>query len=148
MVKEIESTGGRALAVKADCTEYSSAKNLVDATVEASGGKIDIIVNNAGCGDDVLLDQVDEETFDMTIYTNLRFPLTLIKEAVPFLQQGSRIVNVGSVASKLGKWASVLTLLGIPSLVKQRPVANERLWDIQSALTVICTPPVRQHLRP
>ncbi|KAJ9640121.1 hypothetical protein H2204_003346 [Knufia peltigerae] len=101
VVKEIESTGGRALAVKADCTEYSSAKKLVDATVEASGGKIDIIVNNAGCGDDVLLDQVDEETFDRTIYTNLRFPLTLIKEAVPFLQQGSRIVNVGSVASKL-----------------------------------------------
>lgn len=112
VAKEIESTGGRALAVRADCADYNSAKKLVDATVAVSGGKIDIIVNNAGCGDDVLLEQINEETFDKTIYTNLRFPLLLIKEAVPFLQQGARIVNVGSVASKIGNWKTRLGTRG------------------------------------
>lgn len=47
VVKEIESTGRRGLAVPTDVTDRSAIQNVVDKTIEHLGG-LDIMVNNAG----------------------------------------------------------------------------------------------------
>ena len=44
---EIKSFGGDAIMVKADVSKLDDIKNLKAKTVEAFGGRIDILVNNA-----------------------------------------------------------------------------------------------------
>ena len=47
VVSEIEKSGGRAVAVKADVSKKAEVKNLIDAAV-TKFKKVDILVNNAG----------------------------------------------------------------------------------------------------
>src|SRR5690242_11895160 len=47
VVRKIEQTGGRALAVKADVSNGADVKRLFDAAESAFGG-VDVLVNNAG----------------------------------------------------------------------------------------------------
>ena len=37
------------------------------------------------------------EDWDLTVAVNLRAPFLLIKQALPYLQDGGRIVNIGSI---------------------------------------------------
>lgn len=48
MVKDINSSGGRALGVPGDITSDEFINELVKKSAEFGGGKIHIIVNNAG----------------------------------------------------------------------------------------------------
>src|SRR5271155_4439362 len=47
VVKEIESAGGKAIAIQADAADAKAVKAAVEKTV-ATFGKLDILVNNAG----------------------------------------------------------------------------------------------------
>lgn len=47
VVKEITSSGGKALAIRCDISDISAVKNMVAQTVETFGG-LNILVNNAG----------------------------------------------------------------------------------------------------
>ena len=66
----IESLGRRALAVKGDATDPSSADALVKAALEAFG-KVDILVNNAGITRDDLIMRMSPEAFREVLETNL-----------------------------------------------------------------------------
>lgn len=113
MVSSIKSAGGKAAALKADCMAAESPAAIVEETLEQFDGGIAIIVNNAGVGDDLYVKVADRpavpmqdltiETFDKMFVVNLRFPLFLVKEAVPYLRPGGRIVNVSSVLARIGK---------------------------------------------
>src|ERR1700710_2142928 len=50
LVQEIESNGGKAVAVQANMASLDAAKKIVGAGINTFG-KIDIIVNNAGVAD-------------------------------------------------------------------------------------------------
>lgn len=103
MLSDLKKSGIRAIAIQADSADAAvSAKNVVEQVV-ASFGRIDIIVNNAGNGDDHALSDVTEEEFDRIFHVNLLFPVLLVQQAVPHLQQKARIVNVGSVTGRIGK---------------------------------------------
>ena len=104
MLSDLKKSGIRAIAIQADSANATvSAKNVVEQVV-ASFGRIDIIVNNAGSGDDHSLADVTEEEFDRIFHVNLLFPILLVQQAVPHLQQKARIVNVGSVTGRMGKY--------------------------------------------
>ncbi|HSY56983.1 MAG TPA: SDR family NAD(P)-dependent oxidoreductase, partial [Bradyrhizobium sp.] len=47
LVRTIESTGGRALAAKADVSDADAVRGVFDAAERAFGG-VDVLVNNAG----------------------------------------------------------------------------------------------------
>lgn len=103
MLSDLKKFGIRAIAIQADSADATvSAKKVVEQVV-ASFGRIDIIVNNAGNGDDHALSDVTEEEFDRIFHVNLLFPVLLVQQAVPYLQQKARIVNVGSVTGRIGK---------------------------------------------
>ena len=104
MLSDLKQSGIRAIAIQADCADAAaSAKNVVEQVV-ASFGKIDIIVNHAGNGDDHALEDVTEEEFDRILHVNLLFPILLVQKPVPHLQQKARTVNVGSVTGRMGKY--------------------------------------------
>ena len=113
VVAGIKSSGGEAAALQANCMSEESPEKIVRATMDAFGGGIDIIINNAGVGDEVFLKDETYEHFDKMFYTNVRFPMFLVKASLPYLQRGGRIVNVGSVVARQGMQALDLTIIAI-----------------------------------
>ncbi|OIB55840.1 3-oxoacyl-ACP reductase family protein [Natrialba sp. SSL1] len=107
-VEIIENEGGSAISVQADVSDEDEARTLVE-TAEEEFGSIDVLVNNAGILEPATLDEMDIETWDRTISTDLRGTFLVTRFAIEgMLDRGSgRVINV---ASQLGiKGASELT---------------------------------------
>jgi 3-oxoacyl-[acyl-carrier protein] reductase len=98
VVREIESAGGKAIAIKADSTDAEAVKNAVAETVKTFGN-LDILVNNAG---GVALAPIEEfkiEDFDHLIALNVKGVFVATQEAVRHMREGGRVINIGSINS-------------------------------------------------
>jgi 3-oxoacyl-[acyl-carrier protein] reductase len=102
VVASIKSQGGDAVAIQADCVSPDAPKLVVEAAIKFDGG-FDIIVNNAGAGDEMWLKDVTYEHFDKIFHTNVRFPMFLMKESLPYIRKGGRVVNIFIVVSIQGE---------------------------------------------
>ena len=72
---------------------------MVKETVEIFGG-IDVLVNNAALLSQGNIEQVTEEETDKLFAVNVKAPMFLIQEALPFIKKAKgAIVNVSSVCS-------------------------------------------------
>jgi NADP-dependent 3-hydroxy acid dehydrogenase YdfG len=117
LAKRIESDGGRAVAMRADVADESSARAFVEGTKEQLGG-LDILVNNAGV---MLLGPVegaDLEHWRQMIDVNLLGLLYCTHAALPIMREagGGHIVNVSSVAGRSANMGSAvynLTKFGV-----------------------------------
>jgi len=93
--------GASGVAVKCDVTQRADIDALVAATLKAFGGRLDIVVNNAGWShkNGPLLD-VDEAQFDKVYAINVKSIFHMTHAAVPVLrrQRSGVIVNIGSTA--------------------------------------------------
>jgi len=93
--------GAAAIAVKCDVTKRADIDALVAATLKAFGGRLDIVVNNAGWShkNGPLLD-VDEAQFDKVYAINVKSIFHMTHAVVPILrkQRSGVIVNIGSTA--------------------------------------------------
>ncbi|MFI1912480.1 SDR family NAD(P)-dependent oxidoreductase [Nocardia sp. NPDC020380] len=101
VVEEIRRAGGRALAVEADVSLAKDVRALVE-QVQAELGPVGVLVNNAGIGKVLGLDEITEEDFDETITVNLKSAF-LCTQAVLGDMRGARwgrIVNISSVAAR------------------------------------------------
>ncbi len=103
LVKEIIANGGKAIALKADISQFDEAKRLIDQAVEAFGG-LDIVINNAGITDDSLILRMSEAQFDHVINTDLKGVWHVCKHAArPLLKsKAGRLINITSVAGMTG----------------------------------------------
>ena len=103
LVKEIEQSGGKAIAVRGDVTQSSDVARFVSLVTEAFGGKIDVLVNNAG---GLLarkkLDEMDEAFWDAVMSINLKSVFLVTKAVVPVMPDGAAIVNLASLAARDG----------------------------------------------
>ncbi|RZK90855.1 MAG: 3-oxoacyl-ACP reductase FabG [Methylobacterium sp.] len=95
VVREIESAGGRAVAIQADAADPAAVTRAVDEAAAALG-RLDILVNNAGIGAGGSLDQTTLDDFDRLFAVNVRGPYVAIQAAAKHLPQGGRIINIGS----------------------------------------------------
>ena len=95
LVEEIESAGGRAIAVRADVSDPTAVRLLFDAAENEFGG-VDILVNNAGIMKLARFTEADDTTFDQTIAINLKGVINGLREAARRLRDGGRIVNFSS----------------------------------------------------
>ncbi|CAH0023808.1 unnamed protein product [Clonostachys rhizophaga] len=117
VAKKVEEVGGRATVVQANISTPEGAAKLVNATLEAfKTGKIDILVNNAAAGMATPLLKETKEGIDTLMGTALYGPIFMIQQVVPKMPRGGRIVNIGSISSKLGTPASPLYAAGKASL--------------------------------
>ena len=103
VVREIESRGGNALAVKGDVTSSAEISSMIEAVGERFGRRIDILVNNSG---GLLarkkLDEMDEAFWDAVIELNLKSVFLMTKAVVPRMPEGGAIVNLASLAARDG----------------------------------------------
>jgi len=99
VVDEIRTTGGRAIAVRADVGDPEQVTAMVD---RAAGelGPISVLVNNAGIGIDLSLDDFDPARLDQMRRTNVDGVVHTIRAAVPSMRERryGRIINISSVA--------------------------------------------------
>jgi 3-oxoacyl-[acyl-carrier protein] reductase len=103
VVQTIASAGGEAWAVKADVSDSSAVKAMIQQITE-KWGKIDILVNNAGITRDGLLPRLSDESWDAVINTNLRGAFLCTKFALRSMmnQPWGRIINISSLAGVVG----------------------------------------------
>ncbi|MFC3573632.1 SDR family NAD(P)-dependent oxidoreductase [Streptomyces yaanensis] len=100
-VTRIEEAGGRAFAVRARFGEEGAVEQLFEGlTAGLAGRGLDILVNNAGISSGSSVSQVTEQEWDRLLAVNITAPFFVIQRALPLLNDGGRIVNMGSTASR------------------------------------------------
>ncbi|HBR48746.1 MAG TPA: 3-ketoacyl-ACP reductase, partial [Nitrospira sp.] len=101
VVKILQQSNGKVLAVAGSVTDEKHVQDVVRKTVD-SFGRIDILVNNAGLGDfGKRLHETDDATWSTVLDINLTGVFRMTRAIVPqMLKQGrGAIVNISSVAS-------------------------------------------------
>ncbi|QGP78062.1 SDR family NAD(P)-dependent oxidoreductase [Sphingobium sp. CAP-1] len=94
----IEQAGGRAFALAADLEDEGQCKALVSRAADVAGGRIDIVVNNAGFVDFQPMADMPLDSFDRTLGHYLRTPFILSQAAIPYMRRAGAgwIVNISS----------------------------------------------------
>jgi NAD(P)-dependent dehydrogenase (short-subunit alcohol dehydrogenase family) len=106
-VAAIERAGGAAFPVQAEFGTDGDVRTLLAGlTAGLRGRPLDILVNNAACGnqDTVRAGSVDRLTpgqFDEVFAVNVKAPLFLVQAALPLMPDGGRIVNISSLATRV-----------------------------------------------
>jgi 3-oxoacyl-[acyl-carrier protein] reductase len=108
VVEEIHRGGGHSVGVQGDISQARDRQTLVERAI-AFGGRIDVLVNNAGItspGRNDLLD-LSEESWDQVLATNLTGPFFLAQLAarrmIEFVHSGTipagKIINISSISA-------------------------------------------------
>ncbi|GAA3568886.1 SDR family NAD(P)-dependent oxidoreductase [Streptomyces osmaniensis] len=105
VVEGIRASGGRADFVAADLDGSADAsRDLAERARAVLGGRIDVLVNNAGVYPAPDTAGTDEETFDRVYGVNVKAPFFLTAAVVPAMTEagGGVIINLGSWIARLG----------------------------------------------
>jgi 3-oxoacyl-[acyl-carrier protein] reductase len=95
VVKAIEQSGGKAIAIQANATDAQALKNAIDKTVSTFGG-LDILVNNAGTAIPKKFEDSTLEELDQVININIRGTFVATLAALKHMNKDGRIINIGS----------------------------------------------------
>ena len=100
---EIESKGGRALAMQGDVTRPDDVRRMVDETVKKFG-RLDILVNNAGVRPEGPFENLSLESWRQVLAVILDGPFLCSQAALPALEKSGRgtIINIGGLTAYTG----------------------------------------------
>ena len=100
---KIQSEGGSAQAFQCDISQQDAVKETVQKII-ANNPKVDILVNNAGIAHIGNVENTTPEDLDRIYSVNVKGVYNCLHTIVPIMvaQGGGSIVNLASVASKLG----------------------------------------------
>ena len=105
IVKEIETMGKKALAVKMDVADEGEVDEGLK-QVEGTLGPVDILVNNAAFGivRGITVAKMDKKDWDYDLSVNLTGAFNTVKRCMPgMLERGwGRIVNISSITGTMG----------------------------------------------
>jgi NAD(P)-dependent dehydrogenase (short-subunit alcohol dehydrogenase family) len=100
--RAVEAEGRRAYPMMGDVRDADVCREFVEETIEKFG-KLDILVNNAAFQQhQERLEELTEEQWDQTFKTNIYGYFHMTKAALPHLEEGSAIVNTGSITGLEG----------------------------------------------
>ena len=101
-LSEIERFGVKGILLKGDVSRIEDVKNFVKKFVEEFK-KVDILINNAGIlSKNINFLDVSEEEWNRVIDVNLKGTFLVTKESLPFIPDGGKIINMSSIAGKMG----------------------------------------------
>lgn len=105
VAREIEATGVRALAFKADLSKMPEARSLVR-QVQDQWGRIDILVNNAGITKDKSMKKLTDDDWNDVLDTNLGSVYATCSEVLKIMmdQKYGRIINITSFVGQAGNF--------------------------------------------
>ncbi|KAJ6011182.1 Glucose/ribitol dehydrogenase [Penicillium sp. IBT 35674x] len=93
---------GRALAVAGDVLDSNYITELVKRTAEFGGGKIHIIVNNAGFTWDGVIHKITDKQWDTMLAVHNTAPFRLVREAAPYFRVKDKeprvVINISSTS--------------------------------------------------
>jgi 3-oxoacyl-[acyl-carrier protein] reductase len=121
VVAEIRKIGARADAVQADLAAADGAFKLAKQVRDIVGGRLDILVANAGIAKNATIEDTTVEDFDRLFAVNVRAPFFLVQQLLPILGTGSSVVLLSSLAAhaSVGTLAAYAATKGaIDTLVK------------------------------
>jgi NAD(P)-dependent dehydrogenase (short-subunit alcohol dehydrogenase family) len=138
--KEIEDLGRRAVPVELDVRDVASIHAMADAAHDAYG-KIDILINNAGCNVRKPALEITWDDWNLVLDTNLRGTFFVAQSvARKMIPNGyGRIVNIGSVTSVFG-YAGLAPYTASRGGVKQLTMSLADDWG-PHGVTVNCLAP-------
>jgi 3-oxoacyl-[acyl-carrier protein] reductase len=98
VVRDIEASGGKALAIQADSADADSVRAAVTKTVQTFGS-LDILVNNAGVAAVAPIEQFSFADFERSIAVNIKGMFVATQESVRHMRAGGRVIHIGSCNS-------------------------------------------------
>lgn len=98
LAASITEKGGRAIAIQADSGDVDAVRRAVTRAVQAYD-RLDILVNNAGVAKLGALTDLSLEDIDRMMAVNVRGLVVATQEALRYIKDGGRIINIGSVNS-------------------------------------------------
>ncbi|QKX57332.1 uncharacterized protein TRUGW13939_04444 [Talaromyces rugulosus] len=120
-LEAINLNGGSAIVVAGDITNNDYINELVRQTVQFSGGKIHIIINNAGYAWDDPIEKIQDKQWETVINIHSTAPFKLIRAAAPYFMvkdgEPRSIVNVSSTSGIYGNPGQASYALGKAGLV-------------------------------
>jgi 3-oxoacyl-[acyl-carrier protein] reductase len=125
-VAEMRKAGKRVSAIAADVSDTAQVEAMI-AEIGSRFGRLDILVNNAGVNTLRTWEDMDRESWDLTIAVNLTGVYNCCKAALAPMtaQKKGNIINIASIAAFIGRGnvdyiASKTALLGVTrSLARQ-----------------------------
>jgi len=106
VAKEINESGGSAIAVAGDLLNDQYILDLVKKTAEFGNGKIHIIVNNAGFTWDGVLHKTTDKQWDTILALHCGAPFKLVRAAAPYFRvkdgEPRNIINISSTSGLHG----------------------------------------------
>lgn len=99
----IEYYNQKCLLIKGDLSNKDFCEYVIKKTIECFG-KIDVLVNNAGVQyQSNSLEEISDEQFDFTMKVNIYGMFYLTRACLPYLKEGSSIINLTSVTTFEGE---------------------------------------------
>lgn len=100
--RQIEQEGRKCLLIPGDIGDESFCKNAVNQSVQELGG-LDILINNAAeQHPQQKIEDITKEQLEKTFRTNIFGMFFMTKMAMPYLKNGSAIVNTASITAYKG----------------------------------------------
>jgi 3-oxoacyl-[acyl-carrier protein] reductase len=99
VVKAIELSGGKAIAIQADAANVEAIKNAVEKAVSTFGG-LDVLVNNAGTAIPKTFEETTLEEMDRILDINVRGVFVTTQAALKHMKEGGRIIMIGSAVGE------------------------------------------------
>jgi 3-oxoacyl-[acyl-carrier protein] reductase len=98
LANELQSHGANICLAQADVSDPRALTEAIDKFTEHFG-RLDILVNVAGMAIVGPIDDYAEDAFDRIFALNVRAPFIAAKKAAAIMQEGGRIITIGSIVA-------------------------------------------------
>ena len=117
VVKEIERTGRKAIAIRADAADAAAVKAAVEKTF-TTFGRLDVLVNNAGTAIPKPFEESTLEEMDRVLDINVRGVYVATQAALKHMKSGGRIIMIGSAVGERVAAPGLVPYAGTKGAVK------------------------------
>ena len=137
-------SGGHAEGVTLDVTDADAGEQLL----EAAGGKLDVLVNNAGTAKRRNLEDISDEDWQDAWEVNVMAPMRLMRATIPPMRERGwgRVVNVSSTSGKRPSGAMAEYSVAKAALLSLSRVFADRHADSGVLVNAICPGPTKSEL--
>jgi 3-oxoacyl-[acyl-carrier protein] reductase len=125
VASEINVSGGSALAVAGDVLDDAYIKTLISKAAEFGGGKIHIIVNNAGYTWDGVIHKMTDKQWHTIVDLHATAPFKIVRAAAPYFRvkdgEPRNIINISSTSGVNGNAGQInyaLAKAGVTGMTK------------------------------